>query len=37
MHAVREGNAVEDIIDPASIPEGVNPLSIAKGLVAHGH
>ena len=33
IHALRDGNAVEDIIDPASIPEGVNPSSIAKNLV----
>lgn len=32
IHALRDGNGVEDIIDPASIPEGVNPLSRAKPL-----
>jgi quercetin dioxygenase-like cupin family protein len=34
IHALRDGDAVEDIIDPESIPEGVNPLSMAKPLVS---
>jgi quercetin dioxygenase-like cupin family protein len=30
IHALRDGNGVDDILDPAMIPEGVNPL--ASGL-----
>jgi quercetin dioxygenase-like cupin family protein len=33
IHALRDGNEVDDILDPSSIPEGVNPLTIAKPLV----
>ena len=32
-HALRDGNGVDDIIDPASIPKGVNPLHMAKPLM----
>jgi quercetin dioxygenase-like cupin family protein len=35
IHALRDGNGVDDILDPAMIPEGVNPLTtgIAKLVV----
>lgn len=33
IHALRDGDAVEDILDPAMIPNGVNPLAIAKPLL----
>jgi quercetin dioxygenase-like cupin family protein len=35
IHALRDGNGVDDILDPASIPEGVNPLKagLAQPLV----
>jgi quercetin dioxygenase-like cupin family protein len=33
IHALRKGNGVEDIIDPASVPAGVNPLQYADPLV----
>jgi len=33
IHALRDGNGVDDILDPAMIPNGVNPLSIAKSIV----
>jgi quercetin dioxygenase-like cupin family protein len=33
VHALRDGNGVDDIIDPASIPKGVNPLHMAKPLM----
>lgn len=32
IHALRDGDGVGDIIDPASIPEGVNPMALAKPL-----
>lgn len=32
IHALRDGDGVGDIIDPASIPFGVDPFSIAKSL-----
>lgn len=32
IHALRDGNRVEDIIDPASIPAGVDPITLAKSL-----
>jgi hypothetical protein len=35
IHALRNGNGVDDIIDPDSIPKGVNPLTIAKPLVCN--
>lgn len=34
IHALRDGNGVDDIIDPSMIPEGVSALSIAKPVVA---
>ena len=33
IHALRDGNGVDDILDPASIPEGVDPLSLSKAIV----
>jgi quercetin dioxygenase-like cupin family protein len=35
IHALRDGNGVDDILDPAMIPDGVNPLEagIAKPVV----
>lgn len=33
IHALRDGNGVEDILDPTMIPEGVNPLGVAKPLI----
>jgi hypothetical protein len=35
IHALRDGNGVDDILDPAMIPEGVNALNagIAKPVV----
>ena len=33
IHALRDGDGVGDIIDPASIPEGVNALRLAKPVV----
>lgn len=33
IHALRDGNGVDDILDPAGIPEGVNPLNLAKSLL----
>ena len=33
IHALRDGDAVGDILDPASIPEGVSPLLLAKQVV----
>jgi quercetin dioxygenase-like cupin family protein len=33
IHALRTGDAVEDILDPASIPLGVNPLHLSKPLM----
>ena len=35
IHALRDGNGVNDIIDPASIPAGVDALSIAFPLNAY--
>ncbi len=32
IHALRDGNGVDDILDPKSIPAGVNPLTLAKPL-----
>ena len=32
IHALRDGNGVNDIIDPASIPTGVDPMTVAKDL-----
>lgn len=33
IHALRKGNGVDDIIDPASVPAGVNPSQYADPLV----
>jgi quercetin dioxygenase-like cupin family protein len=33
IHALRNGDGVDDIIDPASIPSGVSPLLVAKQVV----
>ena len=33
IHALRDGNQVDDILDPTMIPEGVNPLSLANSLI----
>lgn len=33
IHALRDGNGVDDILDPASIPKGVNPMSISRSVV----
>ena len=30
IHALRDGNGVDDILDPAMIPTGVNALTFAK-------
>jgi hypothetical protein len=30
---MRKGNGVDDIIDPASVPAGVNPLQYADPLI----
>lgn len=32
IHALRNGNGVDDILDPTMIPKGVDPLSLAKSL-----
>lgn len=32
IHALRNGNKVDDIIDPSMIPDGVNPLSLANQI-----
>lgn len=33
IHALRNGNGVDDILDPASVPAGVNPRHLSKSLV----
>ena len=33
IHALRDGNGVDDILDPAMIPEGVNPMTLAEPLI----
>jgi quercetin dioxygenase-like cupin family protein len=33
IHALRKGNGVDDIIDPASIPAGVSPLAFADSVL----
>jgi hypothetical protein len=33
IHALRKGNGVDDIIDPASVPKGVSALQYADSLV----
>jgi quercetin dioxygenase-like cupin family protein len=32
IHALRDGNEVDDILDPDMVPEGVNPFKFAKPL-----
>jgi len=34
IHALRDGNGVDDILDPAMIPKGVNAMAIARPLVS---
>lgn len=36
IHALRDGNGVDDIIDPSMIPAGVSALNMAKPIVAAG-
>jgi len=33
IHALRDRNKTDDILDPAMIPKGVNGLSVSKGLL----
>tara|TARA_R110000868_G_scaffold138625_1_gene352861 strand:- start:1277 stop:1642 length:366 start_codon:yes stop_codon:yes gene_type:complete len=33
IHALRDGNGVDDILDPASIPVGVDPQTLSKLVV----
>jgi hypothetical protein len=33
IHALRKCNGVDDIVDPASVPAGVNPLQYADPLI----
>jgi quercetin dioxygenase-like cupin family protein len=33
IHPLRDGDQVEDILDPSMIPAGVNPLTLAKPLL----
>jgi len=33
IHALRDGNGVDDILDPASVPAGVNPRNVAQPIV----
>lgn len=33
IHALRKGNGVDDIIDPASVPNGVSPQTYADPVV----
>jgi quercetin dioxygenase-like cupin family protein len=36
IHALRDGNGVDDILDPAMIPKGVNALAVARPVVNNG-
>ena len=33
IHALRTGERVEDILDPAMVPAGVSPMSVASSVV----
>jgi quercetin dioxygenase-like cupin family protein len=33
IHALRDGNGVDDILDPAMIPVGTHPMTIARPIV----
>lgn len=33
IHALRSGDGVGDILDPAMVPKGVNPMHVAKPLM----
>ncbi len=33
IHALRDGDAVGDILDPDMIPKGINPMSLSKSLI----
>ena len=33
IHPLRDGDQVEDILDPSMIPAGVNPLNVAKPVL----
>lgn len=33
IHALRTGDAIEDILDPTMVPTGVDPRSVAKQVV----
>lgn len=33
IHALRDGNGVDDIIDPSMVPNGLNAMAIAKSLL----
>lgn len=33
IHALRNGNGVDDILDPSMIPAGVSPMSVSQPLV----
>jgi quercetin dioxygenase-like cupin family protein len=36
IHALRNGNGVDDILDPASVPTGVDPRTVAQPVVCGG-
>jgi quercetin dioxygenase-like cupin family protein len=33
IHPLRDGNGVDDILDPSMIPQGVDVFSVAKSIV----
>ena len=35
IHPLRDGNGVDDILDPAMIPEGVDPMILCKPLISN--